>query len=172
MAGRAPARVLDTVVVIAAAVPALTLLAVIWLAVPALPPLPLGVVVLGALPGIALLITSDRLAKGLSKRGIDGRPLVAEHWRAVLTAAAAMLAVLAIVVITVKATGTVNWPAGQPTETGGRYYLNVHGGLLPVTEPEYRQALKSSVLIFLSGGLVLELAALARLGLMGKKLNP
>ncbi|WP_436531502.1 hypothetical protein [Actinoplanes sp. HUAS TT8] len=165
------ARLLDTLVVIAAVVPALTLLAVIWAAIPALPPLPLGVVVLGVLPAIALLIASDRTRKTLNKRGIAERPLTADRWRQVLTAAAAMFAVLAVTVIAVKIAGTGGWPAGQPTISGGHYYLNVHGGLLPVTESEYRQALKSLVLLFMSGSVVLELAALTTLGLAGKRLS-
>ncbi|XVV15673.1 hypothetical protein ACQP2X_15415 [Actinoplanes sp. CA-131856] len=148
--------------VTATVVPCLSLLAVTWLAVPALPPLPIGVALTGGFAGIVLLIAS-----GLTRRR---RPRAGR--RRLLTVAGGLAAVLVALAIIVTVTGPHPWPAGQPAIVDGGYFLNVHGGLVPITEAEYRADLKAEVAAFLCFGTLLSLAALANLGLAGEGSQP
>ncbi|GIE88898.1 hypothetical protein [Actinoplanes regularis] len=169
MAGRISARALDTAVVGTAVLAALTLLAAAWLAVPALPPLPLGVAVLGAFAAGAAAIANGRVARRLAKHGFAGRPFVAGHWRLFrIITAALFVAVLAVVVTTIV-TQPDPWPAGQPGIVDGHFYLNNHGALAPITESEYRQALKSNGLLFLCFALLFDCVALLTLVWNGRK---
>ncbi|MEV4347161.1 hypothetical protein AB0J83_22110 [Actinoplanes sp. NPDC049596] len=149
---------------LAAGAAGLTLLAVGWLAIPALPPLPVGVAFVAVFAALALLIASQvtsRKTTGPSTRR-----------RSALISAGVMGGVLVALAITVSVTGPHPWPAGQPTIVDGSYFLNSHGTLIPITGAEYRKDLKAVIAAFLCFSALLDLAALATLGLATGKSAP
>jgi hypothetical protein len=163
------ARTFDAVAVALMVMLGATYLALVWLVLPVLPPLPSAVVPLTLAPAIGLGFVCWAVSRRFEKHGDAELSALARRSRLLYRIVAATFAAYVILaVIAAVLQPDQDWAAGQPEIIGGHYYLNVHGGLVPITKAEYQHDLRIGEMAFLSVAMLLNLANLFNLAGTGR----
>lgn len=172
MVARFTGRVLDAVGGAVIAVLISSFITISWLAIPVLALPPSAIMPVCVIAAISATVVCSTVTRRFWTRGtFDPLPFIARRWRALVVLAGCLLGAFIVLAVVYGIFGpSQDVPPGQPQIIHGNYYANNHGVLAPLSQSEYRNAVRTGSMEFLSISILLGVAALWSMGWLGKRI--